>query len=48
MFFVLLSLADELPALVLDLIVAIVDMAAFGEFLVAMQAMPSLLTPSRR
>jgi NADH:ubiquinone oxidoreductase subunit 5 (subunit L)/multisubunit Na+/H+ antiporter MnhA subunit len=45
MFFWLLSLADELPALVLGLIIAIVDMAAFGEFLVATQAMPGLLTP---
>jgi multicomponent Na+:H+ antiporter subunit A len=32
MFFWLLSLADEVPALVLGLIIAIVDMAAFGEF----------------
>ncbi|MFZ0304545.1 MAG: proton-conducting transporter membrane subunit [Terracidiphilus sp.] len=32
MFFWLLSLADELPALVLGLIIAVVDMAAFGEF----------------
>ena len=45
MFFWLLALADELPALVLGLIIAIVDMAAFGEFLVATQAMRSLLTP---
>ncbi|MDR3793069.1 MAG: proton-conducting transporter membrane subunit [Terracidiphilus sp.] len=33
-FFWLLSLADELPALVLGLIIAVLDMAAFGEFLV--------------
>jgi multicomponent Na+:H+ antiporter subunit A len=32
MFFWLLALADELPALVLGLIIAVVDMAAFGEF----------------
>ncbi len=32
MLFWLLSLADELPALVLALIIAVVDMAAFGEF----------------
>jgi len=32
MFFWLLSLADEVPALVLGLIIAVVDMAAFGEF----------------
>jgi formate hydrogenlyase subunit 3/multisubunit Na+/H+ antiporter MnhD subunit len=32
MFFWLLSLADELPAPVLGLIIAVVDMAAFGEF----------------
>jgi multicomponent Na+:H+ antiporter subunit A len=34
MLFWLLSLADELPALVLGLIIAVVDMAAFGEFYV--------------
>ena len=32
LFFWLLRLADELPALVLGLIIAVVDMAAFGEF----------------
>ena len=32
LFFWLLSLADELPAVVLGLIIAVVDMAAFGEF----------------
>jgi multicomponent Na+:H+ antiporter subunit A len=32
LFFWLLSLADEIPALVLGLIIAVVDMAAFGEF----------------
>ena len=35
LFFWLLSLADELPALVLGLIIAVVDMAAFGEFLLS-------------
>ncbi len=32
LFFWLLSLADELPSVVLGLIIAVVDMAAFGEF----------------
>ncbi len=32
MFFWLLSIADELPSVVLGLIIAVVDMAAFGEF----------------
>jgi len=45
MLFWLLSLADELPALTLGIIIAVVDMAAFGEFLLATQAMPSLLAP---
>ena len=45
LFFWLLSLADEVPALVLGLIIAVVDMAAFGEFLIGAQTMPSLLTP---
>jgi multicomponent Na+:H+ antiporter subunit A len=44
-FFWLLSLADELPAVVLGLIIAVVDMAAFGEFYVVAQASPDLLTP---
>jgi formate hydrogenlyase subunit 3/multisubunit Na+/H+ antiporter MnhD subunit len=44
--FWLLSLADELPALVLGLVIAVVDMAAFGEFWMASQTNPSLLTPS--
>jgi multicomponent Na+:H+ antiporter subunit A len=43
--FWLLSLADELPAVVLGLIIAVVDMAAFGEFYVSCQENPSLLTP---
>jgi multicomponent Na+:H+ antiporter subunit A len=45
LFFWLLSLADELPAVVLGLIIAVVDMAAFGELYVAAQASPGLLTP---
>jgi formate hydrogenlyase subunit 3/multisubunit Na+/H+ antiporter MnhD subunit len=45
MFFWLLALADEVPALVLGIIIAVVDMAAFGEFLIGAQTMPSLLTP---
>ncbi len=43
--FWLLSLADELPALVLGLIIAVVDMAAFAEFSMSVQLMPSALTP---
>jgi multicomponent K+:H+ antiporter subunit A len=46
LFFWLLSLADELPAVVLGLIIAVVDMAAFGEFLVGVQTIPSSLTPA--
>jgi multicomponent Na+:H+ antiporter subunit A len=45
LFFWLLSLADEVPALVLGLIIAVVDMAAFGEFSVVAYASPDLLTP---
>jgi formate hydrogenlyase subunit 3/multisubunit Na+/H+ antiporter MnhD subunit len=45
LFFWLLSLADELPALVLGLIIAVVDMAAFAEFTISVQLMPSALTP---
>lgn len=45
LFFWLLALADEVPALVLGLIIAVVDMAAFGEFLLSAQRMPALLTP---
>jgi len=44
--FWLLSLADELPALVLGLIIAVVDIAAFGEFWIGVQQIPSALTPS--
>jgi multicomponent Na+:H+ antiporter subunit A len=45
LFFWLLSLADEVPALVLGLIIAVVDMAAFGELYVAVQATPGSLMP---
>ncbi len=45
LFFWLLALADEVPALVLGIIIAVVDMAAFGEFLLGAQAIPALLTP---
>jgi multicomponent Na+:H+ antiporter subunit A len=45
LFFWLLALADELPALVLGLIIAVVDMAAFGELYVTVQSFPGLLTP---
>jgi multicomponent Na+:H+ antiporter subunit A len=45
LFFWLLSLADELPALVLGLIVAVVDMAAFGEFTIGLMSTPSAFTP---
>jgi formate hydrogenlyase subunit 3/multisubunit Na+/H+ antiporter MnhD subunit len=46
LFFWLLRLADEVPALVLGMIVAVVDMAAFGELYISGQAMPGMLTPS--
>ncbi len=45
LFFWLLALADEVPSLVLGLIIAVVDMAAFGELYVAAQASPATLTP---
>jgi len=45
MFFWLLSLADELPALVLGLIIAVVDVAAFGEFAQCSSHGTVLLTP---
>jgi len=40
LFFWLLSLADEVPALVLGLIIAVVDMAAFGEFWISVGYLP--------
>jgi multicomponent Na+:H+ antiporter subunit A len=45
LFFWLLSIADEVPSLVLGLIIAVVDMAAFGELYVTAQSFPGLLTP---
>ena len=45
LFFWLLRLADELPALILGLIIAVVDMAAFAEFAIGAQEIPSALTP---
>ena len=42
LFFWLLSLADELPSVVLGLIIAVVDMAAFGEFALSAQYFPDL------
>ena len=45
LFFWLLKLADEVPALVLGVIIAVVDMAAFGEFCAASQASPFALAP---
>jgi len=44
-FFWLLKLADEIPALVLGTIIAVVDMAAFGELYATAQASPLMLTP---
>jgi formate hydrogenlyase subunit 3/multisubunit Na+/H+ antiporter MnhD subunit len=41
----LLSLADEVPALVLGMIIAVVDMAAFGEFWVSAQSIPDFFLP---
>jgi multicomponent Na+:H+ antiporter subunit A len=43
--FWLLSLADELPALVLGMIIAVVDVAAFGEFWIGVHDLPGALTP---
>lgn len=43
--FWLLALADEVPALVLGVIIAVVDMAAFAEFLTGAQSVPLLFTP---
>ncbi len=44
-FFWLLRLADEVPALALGLIIAVVDMASFGELFVGTQAFSGALTP---
>ena len=45
LFFWLLRLADELPALLLGLIIAVVDIAAFGELYVIAQTSAALLKP---
>jgi formate hydrogenlyase subunit 3/multisubunit Na+/H+ antiporter MnhD subunit len=45
LFFWLLRLADEIPAIVLGLIIAVVDMAAFGELFLTVNARPSLFAP---
>jgi NADH:ubiquinone oxidoreductase subunit 5 (subunit L)/multisubunit Na+/H+ antiporter MnhA subunit len=45
-FFWLLRLADEIPAVVLGAIIAVVDMAAFGEFLMGAQANPGMFGTS--
>jgi len=45
LFFWLLRLADEIPAVVLGLIITVVDMAAFGELYLTVSARPSLFTP---
>ena len=44
LFFWLLSLADELPSVVLGLIIAVVDMAAFGEFFASAESIPAYLS----
>ena len=46
MFFWLLALADELPALVLGVIIAVVDIAAFGEFVTKVALVPSAWSPN--
>ena len=46
MLFWLLSLADELPVLVLGLIICVVDIAAFGEFYVSGFSLLNVLVPS--
>jgi NADH:ubiquinone oxidoreductase subunit 5 (subunit L)/multisubunit Na+/H+ antiporter MnhA subunit len=43
--FWLLSLADDLPAVALGMIIAVVDMAAFGEFWTHVPEIPSFVTP---
>ncbi len=45
LFFWLLRLADELPALVLGVIIAVVDMAAFGELYLVAQTSPATFAP---
>jgi NADH:ubiquinone oxidoreductase subunit 5 (subunit L)/multisubunit Na+/H+ antiporter MnhA subunit len=41
----LLQLADELPALILGLIISVLDIAAFGELYLIAQAAPSVFSP---
>jgi multicomponent Na+:H+ antiporter subunit A len=45
LFFWLLKLADELPALVLGIIIAVLDMAAFGELYLTAHAFPQMFAP---
>lgn len=45
LFFWILRLADEVPALVLGLMIAVIDIAAFGELAIMAQSSPALLTP---
>jgi multicomponent Na+:H+ antiporter subunit A len=45
LFFWLLRLADEIPALLLGLMIAVVDMAAFGEFWLSAQSVPGFFAP---
>jgi len=47
MFFWLLRVADEIPALVLGAIIAVVDMAAFGEFYVTAQSTSVAIGPQQ-
>jgi len=46
LFFWLLRLADELPSPVLGLLIAVVDIAVFGEVAIAAQSSPWLLEPA--
>jgi multicomponent Na+:H+ antiporter subunit A len=45
LFFWLLALADEVPALVLGVIIAVVDMASFGEFWASASSIPDFYLP---
>lgn len=45
LFFWLLSLADEVPAVILGMIVAVIDIAAFAELYATAQGMPAFLAP---
>lgn len=46
MFIWILKLADEIPAVLLGLIVAVIDIAAFAEFTMLAQASPILFAPA--